>query len=279
MVPVQWTSESSFYHGNGHRTRVTACDMPDSLPYRRKRLHANAAPNRIRGLSKSQLEEALDGCRYMRDVLRKLGFPLQAYLGTQLQRMFELHGIDTSQLAIKRRQDLTGRVFGHLIVLRVGPTLLCGNTTWICREEETGIEKPVLSKHLLKGSTKSFSFAARRGEKHHQWTGHGKISGQFWRGLCRHAEARLITVDITIEDAWQLFLKQDGKCALSGEVIYFGETGLCPHTASLDRIDSAKGYTQDNIQWVHTKINIMKNRYSQCEFIDFCRKIATKHAA
>ena len=29
-------------------------------------------------------------------------------------------------------------------------------------------------------------------------------------------------------------------------------------TASLDRIDSSKGYTEDNIQWVHKDVNQMK---------------------
>lgn len=45
-------------------------------------------------------------------------------------------------------------------------------------------------------------------------------------------------------------------------------------TASLDRIDSSKGYVLGNIQWVHKDINKMKLDYDQDYFIDICRRIA-----
>ena len=45
-------------------------------------------------------------------------------------------------------------------------------------------------------------------------------------------------------------------------------------TASLDRIDSTKGYTKNNIQWVHKTINKMKNVLHDEEFIQWCNLIA-----
>jgi hypothetical protein len=45
-------------------------------------------------------------------------------------------------------------------------------------------------------------------------------------------------------------------------------------TASIDRIDSSKGYEEGNIQWVHKHVNFMKRTYSQDYFIDMCKKIA-----
>jgi hypothetical protein len=45
-------------------------------------------------------------------------------------------------------------------------------------------------------------------------------------------------------------------------------------TASLDRIDSSKGYIEGNLQWVHKDVNIMKMDLSQVEFIDYCVKVA-----
>ena len=45
-------------------------------------------------------------------------------------------------------------------------------------------------------------------------------------------------------------------------------------TASLDRIDSTKGYIDGNIQWVHKRINTMKMDMSQKDFIDFCKQVA-----
>ena len=45
-------------------------------------------------------------------------------------------------------------------------------------------------------------------------------------------------------------------------------------TASLDRIDSSRGYVIDNIQWVHKDINWLKNDWSQKEFIELCSRVA-----
>ena len=37
---------------------------------------------------------------------------------------------------------------------------------------------------------------------------------------------------------------------------------------SLDRIDSSKGYEENNVQWVHKDINLMKNKYDNKYFIE-----------
>lgn len=44
-------------------------------------------------------------------------------------------------------------------------------------------------------------------------------------------------------------------------------------TASLDRIDNTKGYTEDNVQWVHKIINKMKSDLTQEDFIMWCKRI------
>ena len=45
-------------------------------------------------------------------------------------------------------------------------------------------------------------------------------------------------------------------------------------TASLDRIDSSKGYIEGNIQWVHKDINRMKGDSSDNDFIKLCKIIS-----
>lgn len=52
------------------------------------------------------------------------------------------------------------------------------------------------------------------------------------------------------------------------------EYGNC--TASFDRIDSSEGYTQGNVQWVHTMVNMCKNKYPQVDFIQMCKAVADK---
>jgi hypothetical protein len=80
------------------------------------------------------------------------------------------------------------------------------------------------------------------------------------------------------EFLWDLFLKQNRKCALSGIEIGFpkawGVKSKTEITASLDRIDSSKGYIKDNVQWVHKHINTMKMHMTDQQFIEICKQVA-----
>lgn len=91
---------------------------------------------------------------------------------------------------------------------------------------------------------------------------------------------------MTTENLWSLFIKQNRRCALSNLPITLSKGKNKPMqtnnrnldysgwTASLDRIDSSKGYEEGNVQWVHRNVNIMKNSYSTEYFIDLCRRIS-----
>ena len=86
------------------------------------------------------------------------------------------------------------------------------------------------------------------------------------------AETRGLEWSLTPEDIWEVYIAQGGVCALSGLPIGWAEVGP-NHTASLDRIDSSRGYTVDNIQLVHKDVNFMKQSYSQEYFLELCKKI------
>lgn len=89
------------------------------------------------------------------------------------------------------------------------------------------------------------------------------------------ARDRKIEFNLTIEYLWELYLLQKKKCALTGEDLCFGKyTKDISRTASLDRVDSAKGYIVGNVQWVHKDINLIKGQYSQSYFISLCRRVA-----
>ena len=91
----------------------------------------------------------------------------------------------------------------------------------------------------------------------------------FWNRIV----TRFKEVNITIQEAWDLFLEQDRKCALTGLDIVFGPRDKGGNTASLDRIDSTKGYIKGNVQWVHKDINRMKFDLNQERFIELCKKV------
>jgi hypothetical protein len=120
--------------------------------------------------------------------------------------------------------------------------------------------------------------------KHHSnFKGIGNIYQKFWSGICKGAKNRNLPVEITIEEIWNLYIKQNGHCALSGIPIYFHLTGRgskCHNnqdgegTASLDRIDSNKGYIKGNIQWVNKYINLMKTNFLIDVFKNLCKEVA-----
>ena len=83
---------------------------------------------------------------------------------------------------------------------------------------------------------------------------------------------------ITKEYIWDLFIKQNRKCALSGiELTFPLKNNDKSYNASLDRIDSSLGYIEGNVQWVDKTINIMKNKFNQTYFIELCKKVAEKY--
>ncbi len=112
-----------------------------------------------------------------------------------------------------------------------------------------------------------------------KWTGYMGLSGDFFKKLRRSAEARDLEFNLTKEYLWELFLKQEQKCALTGVDLFLSKSrtkyGLS--TASLDRIDSDLGYIEGNVQFVHKYVNIMKRSLTDEFFIGLCKLVVRKH--
>lgn len=81
-----------------------------------------------------------------------------------------------------------------------------------------------------------------------------------------------IPVNISREYIDKLFQKQKGKCAYTGYDLWFSKKGILG-TASLDRIDSSKGYIEGNVQWVHKDVNVIKWNLSHEKFLEICKLI------
>lgn len=180
---------------------------------------------------------------------------------------------------MSRLKDLTGKQFHNLKVIKRAGSNRQGSSKWLC-ECSCGKEKVYSSDHLTrkKSPVKSCGCLSHKtGPRHSQWKGCGDISGNwFYNHVLRERKQNSRTrvpVEITVHDAWELFLVQDKKCALSGVSLEISNQAH-QNTASIDRIDSSLGYTINNIQWVHKHVNFMKRTYSQEYFIDFCKKIA-----
>jgi len=92
-----------------------------------------------------------------------------------------------------------------------------------------------------------------------------------------------IQFDVSTEDWINQYEKQNGVCALTGITMTweyssdenkdFYSSVKYPYNLSPDRIDSSKGYTKDNLQFVCNRVNAMKNNMPMDQFIDFCKKV------
>lgn len=113
----------------------------------------------------------------------------------------------------------------------------------------------------------------------------GDINGTYFTYLRAKAKERNLEFSVSKEYLWNLFLKQNKKCALSGvdlvisnKLIGTNTSGKridrTEHTASLDRIDNTKGYVENNLQWVHKILNGMRRQYSIEEYIKWCTLVA-----
>lgn len=107
------------------------------------------------------------------------------------------------------------------------------------------------------------------------------ISGTYWYIFIESAKKRNLEVNIDIEYLWNLYLKQNKKCALSGVDLILNNFSRKKkklndneYYASLDRINNNIGYVAGNVRWIAREINYMKWRFSDKIFIEFCKNIS-----
>lgn len=98
------------------------------------------------------------------------------------------------------------------------------------------------------------------------------IPKNFWGNVITNAKLRDLEFNITPEYAWNLLKSQNFKCFLTGLDINI--SSKYEITASIDRINSCKGYIEGNIQWTHKQVNICKQTLNNEEFIGMAILIA-----
>jgi hypothetical protein len=146
---------------------------------------------------------------------------------------------------------------------------LCGS-----KNVHTRIDS-VISGHIYSCGCKSRNRLSMIGSKNPAFNGVGEIGTTIIDNIKRGAVVRNLKFTLTKRYLWNLFKKQKFLCKLSGIPLCFGRKRVTPETtASLDRIDSSKGYVRGNVQWVHKGINKMKQDLDNDYFIALCIKVA-----
>lgn len=183
--------------------------------------------------------------------------------------------------AIFKGEDWTGKTVGDWVV--VGGYDDHVTTTgkhykrWVVRCK-CGLTVVRFITHFVYKNVKScLSCKGResRGKKSSHWIGGEYVPGFFIahvKSKCARG-TRSLEFDVSYSYLDDLWVKQKGKCVYTGRTLNFGGAGQGEQTASLDRIDSSRGYIEGNVQFVHKNINIMKWQMSHSDFINACREI------
>lgn len=106
------------------------------------------------------------------------------------------------------------------------------------------------------------------GIEHGSYKGTKYITGTYFSQIKLNAKLRNLKFNLNIIFLDELLQSQNFKCYLSGRSISVHE-----HTASLDRIDSKKGYKKNNVAWVHKDIQRMKSDFDLSYFQQTCSMI------
>lgn len=167
--------------------------------------------------------------------------------------------------------DMTDKRFGSLVVIDQASSTTRGHAVWNC-QCDCGTELAVTGARLRRGKTHC-GCLRKYGPHNHSFRGTGDLPRTYWTRLRAGAVARRLDFEISQKQAWEKFQQQNGRCALSGVELSMTGIQSGQMTASLDRIDSSRGYHYDNVQWVHKTINQIKMNLPQSEFITWCRRV------
>lgn len=178
-------------------------------------------------------------------------------------------------------KNLLNMKFGRLKVIKLSNKKSANRSCiWECKCS-CGKITNVITYSLLSKRTRSCGCLRNKAAHNRNYL--GQITGTIWSNILRGARQRGIKFFLTREEAWELFIKQKKRCALTNQRLRFrryvkkqnGKDIYSTGTASLDRINSKLPYQKDNVQWVHKDINWLKNKFSQDKFINMCRLVYT----
>ena len=89
------------------------------------------------------------------------------------------------------------------------------------------------------------------------------------------AKKKGLEFDLTQDFLLDLWVKQEGRCLISKRVFEWGSstTRTSRLAPTVDRIDSTKGYTQDNVRLVTFHVNVAINRWGLAAFKELCEDV------
>lgn len=179
----------------------------------------------------------------------------------------KLHKIGVEIQTGSRPLDITGQKHGRLTAIKLDH--IQGNHHYWLFKCDCGKFKVIEKTNATKGTCKSCGCLANE----ISGDGYKGLTVFMWSRIKRSAKYRGLKVNLTAEEAYRLYIEQNGKCKLTGIDISLGCLKDKP-TASLDRKNSKLNYSVENCQWIHKDVNFMKQEYLDEYFIEMCKLVS-----
>ena len=168
-----------------------------------------------------------------------------------------------------RKLDITDIKFGKLRAIeRVGT--IKGKSVWLLECSCGNKTKKNLGDLRRKDSRAIKSCGCdsyKKGEESPHWKGSYGISAKYFNHLKDAAKSRGIVFRLSYKYLRSIYDLQKGLCR------YSNKTLILNANASVDRIDSSKGYIEGNVQWVDKRINKLKGNFKEKEFLKLVKEI------
>lgn len=179
------------------------------------------------------------------------------------------------------QNSMIGKKFGKLTILEKLDKKINNTVQYKCLCQCSLDKTNIVYLELCKMTTGHTSSCGcnRIGNTSFRWNGVAEIGGYYFNKIENGARKRNIDYNISRSFLWDLFIEQNKKCALTKIDLNFAPTKkrVKEGNASLDRINSNKNYTENNVQWVHKTINKMKQDLDQDVFVAWCHLVASNN--
>lgn len=212
-----------------------------------------------------------------KEISIKIGINIKTVLKILKQNKIQIRG---------SKKNLIEKTFGRLTVIRYSKLdssqkamweclCICNNRTIVRGSDLISGKVKSCGCLLSETSKENVKISHQKYPKSTNFKGIGDLPGRYLSIIRNRSMGKGYEYDVNKEYLWKLFQSQNGKCALTGLEIHFSVKGS-DQTASLDRIDSSKGYIKGNVQWVHKDVNNIKQDYTMTELVDYCKMILLK---
>lgn len=200
-----------------------------------------------------------------------------------VQYYIKKHKIPRIGSGCRTLKDISGKTFDKLTVISKDIEYtnkkreLTGfkRVYWLCQCECGNTTSRTYDN--LKRNKQSCNECGYKAIRDANYQGYKLLSKSYVSRLHSSAIDRNIQFKVTPEQIYKKLIDQNFKCALSGvEIIVVPNysRNASKQNASLDRIDSNKDYTIDNIQWIHKDLQSMKMTKTDEHFINWCHIIS-----